>query len=196
MSTTSNELTTETEEASGVTTTEIATNHEDILNGTLTSTVTVPNTSKGSVSDFNGGTVQNPSPTRVFVPNSTLLETLAKETEDNTLFEELSTPHNINIDSDANCLQSTESEIVAVASQSTTDDINDDVSEITTTADSAILSEEPITPTLHDTAEGPLTQTSEEALSDVSKKAFTTLNPGIERITNSSHVDQESASFF
>ena len=195
VSTTSNDLTTDTEEASGGTATEIATNHEDILNGPLTSTVTVSNTSKGSVSDFNGVTVQNPSPTRVFLPNSTLLETLATETEDNTLFEELSTPHNINIDSDANSLQSTESEIVSVASQSTTDDINDDVSEITTTADSAILSEEPITQTLHDTTEWPLTQTSEEALSDVSKKAFTTLNPGIERITNSSHVDQESASF-
>ena len=195
VSTTSNELTTDTEEASGVTTTEIATSHENILNGTLTSTVTVPKTSKGSVSDFNGVTVQNPSPTRVFVPNSTLLETLATETEDNTLFEELPTPHNINIDSDANSLQSTESEIVSVASQSTTDDINDDVSEITTKADSAILSEEPITQTLHDTTEGPLTQTSEEALSDVSKKAFTTLNSGIERITNSSHVDQEWSSF-
>ena len=195
VSTTRNDLTTDTEEASGVTTTEIATNHEDILNGTLTSTVTVPKTSKGSVSDFNGATVQNPSPTRVFVPKSTLLETLATETKDNTLFEELSTPHNINIDSDANSFQSTESEIVSVASQSTTDDINDDVSEITTTADSAILSEEPITQTLHDTTEGPLTQTSEEALSDISKKAFTTFNPGIERIRNSSHVDQEWSSF-
>ena len=195
VSTTSNDLTTSTEETSRVTTAKIATNHEDLLNGPLTSTVTVPKTSKASVSDINGVTVQNPSPTRVFVPISTLLETLATETEDNTLFEELSTPHNINIDSDANSLQSTESEIVSAASQSTTDDINDDVSEITTTGNSAILSEEPISQTLHDTTKGPLTRTSEEALSDVSKKAFTTLNPGIERITNSSQVDQESASF-
>ena len=169
--------------------------NEDTLNGPLTSTVTVPKTSKGFVSDFTGATVQNPSPTRVFVPNSTLLETLPTKTEDNTLFEELSTPHNINIDSDANSLQSTESEIVSAASQSTTEDINDDVSEITTTENSAILSEDPIPQPLNDTTKGPLTQTSEEALSDVSKKVFTTLNPGIERITNSSHVDEESESF-
>ena len=193
--TTSNDLTTSTDEVSRVTTAEITPNHEDTLNGPLTSTVTVPKTSKGFVSNFNGFTVQNPSATRVFVPNSTLLETLPTKTEDNTLFEELSTPYNINIDSDANSLQSTESEIVSAASQSTTDDINDDVSEITTTENSAILSEDPITQPLHDTTKRPLTQISEEVLSDVSKKVFTTLNPGIERITNSSQVEQEAESF-
>ena len=119
-----------------------------------------------------------------------MLETLATKTEDKALFKELSTPYNINIDSDANSLQSTESEIVSVASQSATDDINDDVSEITTTYNSAILSEEPITQSQYDTTQVPLTHGSEEALSDVSKEVFTTLNPRIEEITNSSHADQ------
>ena len=156
----------------------------------------VPKASKESLSDLSGVTVQNPSPTRIFVPNATLLESLATKTQDNAaLFKELSTPHNINIDSDANSLQSTESEIVSVASQSATDDINDNVSEITTTYNSAILSKEPIAQSQYDTTQKPLTHSSEEALSDVSKKVFTTLNPRIEEITDSSHADRAWAFF-